>query len=168
MTVTDKSQMISLLMEEFNRWNDILSTLTDEQADSVLYDNRTIKDDIAHLWIWQCVSVARMEAAINGHEPRLDWWHKDYAPEDHDHTDEINDWIYQSNRDTAWAEVYKNWREQFRHFIGLGEQVSESDLLDTSKYSWLNGYPLMAVLNGSYEHHHIDHFPHLLAWVNKS
>ena len=163
-----KSEIITQLKDEYHRWNDILLPLSDEQANSVLYDNRTIKDDIAHLWTWQRVSVARIEAAINGHAPRLDWWHPDFAPEDHDHTDQINEWIYQSNRHTTWAEVYKNWRDQFQHFIALAKEVSETDLLDAQKYSWLNGYPLIAVLNGSYEHHHIDHLPYLLAWVNQS
>ncbi len=154
-----KSEMLTLLREEFNRWDQILSGLSDEQVQAILYDNRSIKDEVAHLWMWQRLSRARVKAAIDGAEPDLSWWHEAYEPEDEDHIDDINEWIYQSNKPTDWDTVVENWRSGFQNFIDMASTVPEADLIQADKYAWLNGYPLMAVLDGTYDHHHVDHFP---------
>jgi hypothetical protein len=45
-------------------------------------------------------------------------------------------------------------REQFNRWEELlAEQISERDLLDSSRYAWLEGYSLALVLRASYDHH---------------
>jgi hypothetical protein len=39
--------------------------------------------------------------------------------------------------------------------------------MDIEKYPWLKGFALFDVLQGSYEHHHIDHLEPLLAWLSQ-
>lgn len=157
-----KSELLALLREEFGRWDQMLARLGDEQVQAIVYDNRAIKDEVAHLWMWQRISGARVKAALEGTEPDLSWWHEEYEPEDEDHINDINEWIYQSNKATDWSTVYADWRSGFQEFIEMASTVPEADLTDVEKYAWLNGYPLMAVLDGTYDHHHVDHFPGII------
>jgi hypothetical protein len=49
----------------------------------------------------------------------------------------------------------------------LAEQIPDEALMDPARYPWLKGYALFAVLQGLYEHHHVDHFEPLLAWLRE-
>jgi hypothetical protein len=68
-------------------------------------------------------------------------------------TDPHNARIYAIYHDRPWASVYHAWREGFQRFLALAEAIPEEDLLATGRYPWLEGYALIAVLEGSYEHH---------------
>jgi hypothetical protein len=164
----DKAQSIALLKDEFERWDSMLANLSDEQAASTLYANRSIKDDVAHLWAWQRISVARVEAAVNDSEPNLEWFPAEFTPESEDDLHAINEWMYQISKDIPWSEVYQRWRNGFLRFIDLAEQVPEADLLAVGHYPWLADYPLIAVLEGAYDHHHTEHLGHLLDWVDQN
>ncbi|MFX1254302.1 MAG: ClbS/DfsB family four-helix bundle protein [Promethearchaeota archaeon] len=150
----DKKQSIGLLREIFNSWNDQLSKMTENQVVVKRFQsNRSIKDDLAHLWIWQKISVARMEGALNNKSPNLDWWPDEFDPESEADLEKINEWIYEINMKKSWSNVYKDWKEGFSRLISLAEKINENDLLNPEKFPWLKGYPLIAVLQGSYDHH---------------
>jgi len=84
-------------------------------------------------------------------------------PESEENRDRYNDWIYQAYHEQPWSSVHRIWREGFLRFLELGQAIPEDDLLAAGKYPWLEGYPLYAVLQGSYEHHD-EHLDPLLAW----
>ncbi|MFX1284191.1 MAG: ClbS/DfsB family four-helix bundle protein [Promethearchaeota archaeon] len=150
----DKKQSISLLKEIFNSWKDQLSKITENQVVVKRSNsNRSIKDDLSHLWIWQKISVARIEGALNNKNPNLDWWPEEFDPESETDLEKINEWIYEINMKKSWSNVYKDWKEGFSRLISLAEKINENDLLNPEKYSWLKGYPLIIVLQGSYNHH---------------
>jgi hypothetical protein len=49
-----KKQILSLLKDELNRWEEIIASLSEEQITaSQLHANFSIKDVIAHLMAWQ-------------------------------------------------------------------------------------------------------------------
>lgn len=156
---TDKKQAVSKLSELFTLWTNYLSPLTTEQATTISFHaNRTIKDDIAHLYIWQKVSVARFEAALNNSSPNFDFWSNDFDMESDEHLNSINEWIYTSNANKSWSEIFQAWKDNFQHLLTLAEKFDQETLLKSAKYSWLDGYPLIAVLSGTYNHHkgHLD------------
>ncbi len=166
--MNDKKQMIAMLKEEFNRWEELLAGMSEEQiTDPHLPSNLSIKDVIAHLRAWQQVSVARLEAALLNREPEFPKWLAGLHPESEDNRDKYNDWIYQAYRDQPWSSVHRVWREGFLRFLELAEAIPEKDLSDAGRYPWLEGYPLFAVLQGSYEHHHVDHLEPLLVWLRQ-
>ncbi|HEX7974864.1 MAG TPA: ClbS/DfsB family four-helix bundle protein, partial [Anaerolineales bacterium] len=128
----------------------------------------SIKDVMAHLMTWQQRSIARLEAALYHRVPEFPRWPENLHPDSDDEPpDQINAWIYDTNRDRPWASVYRDWREGFLRFLELGEAIPENDLLEVGKYPWMEGYPLSLVLLSSYEHHHIDHLEPLLAWLRQ-
>lgn len=162
-----KEHILTALREQFDRWEELLASLSDEQITSPSFDyNWSIKDVIAHLWGWQQISIARMEAAALGQEPDFSNWIVDLHGLWEEDANQTNDWIYKINHEKPWTEVYQNWREGFLRFLDSGEPISERDLLDGDKYPWLNGYSLAFILVASYEHHQ-EHLEKMTIWLQE-
>lgn len=166
--MNDKKQALSMLEDEYNRWEELISSQSDEQITSPhLYENYSIKDVIAHLMAWQQVSIARMEAAQRNTEPIFPDWLGGQDPESEEKIEEYNARIYEKYREQNWAFVYTKWREGFQRLLELGAAISKNNLFDSEKYTWLKGYALIAVLEGTYDHHHEDHLEPLSAQINQ-
>jgi hypothetical protein len=150
----DKTQIITSLREEFHRWEEILSGLSETQITAPqLPDNWSIKDVIAHLWAWQQRTIARMEAAQQNREPEFPLWPEEFDPDAEGQPHELNAWLYETYREKPWPQVYADWRTGFLRFLELAEETPEDDLLKPGRYAWLEGHPLSLVLTASWEHH---------------
>jgi hypothetical protein len=162
-----KEHILAALREQFDRWEDVLASLSEEQLTGLhILPGWSTKDVIAHLWAWQQISVARMEAALQDREPKFPGWVAGLHPDWEENANQTNAWIYETYHPQPWSTVYQNWREGFQHFLQLGEAVSEIHLLDSGRYPWLEGRPLALILLASYDHHQ-EHLEKLLAWLQE-
>jgi len=162
-----KEHILTALREEFNRWEELLASMSEAHITAALVPSHwSIKDVIAHLWAWQQRSIARLEAARLNREPEFPTWPPELDPESEDNTDDMNAWMYESYRDQPWSKVHQNWRAGFLRFLELATAISERDLLDAGRYPWLKGHPLAFVLLASYDHHQ-EHLETLLAWLRE-
>ncbi len=158
-----KKELLDPLRAEYNRWEELLAGLSEAQiVDRSLPSGLSIKDVIAHLWAWQQISIARMEAALHYKDPVLPRFYGTDDPDAEENRERINAWIHQTCLDKPWPQVHDDWRAGFIYFLKLGEQIPDKDLFDPGKYAWLGGLPLSVVLTGSYEHHHLEHLEPLL------
>jgi hypothetical protein len=161
-----KNKILFALREELNRWEEMLSNLGEALIRAPhLPSNLSIKDVVAHLRAWQQVSIARLEAASLNREPVLPAWLMGLDPESESDRDSFNSRIYETNREIPWKIVHQDWRTGFLQLLELAEGIPENELLDSSRYPWLKGYSLLDMLEGSNEHHHVDHLEPLLAWL---
>ena len=156
-----KEHILMALKEQFARWEELLTNLTEEQTTTSRFDsNWSIKDVIAHLWGWQQISIARVEAAKLNQEPEFPKWIEELGKDwdEEENTNQTNAWIYKTYQIESWSEIYQNWREGFLKLLDSAESIPEKYLLDESRYSWLHGYSLAFILMGSYDHHreHLD------------
>jgi hypothetical protein len=157
-TMNMKDHILAALREQFERWENLLTTLTDEQITIPRFDlGWSIKDVIAHLWGWQQISIARMEGGVLDREPEFPNWVTELGNVWEDDANQTNARIYQNFHEQAWSKVHQNWRDGFLRFLELGNKISERDLLDGDRYSWLKGYSLAFILVASYDHHQ-EHF----------
>jgi len=164
--LNDKQHLLIALGEEFNRWEALLASLSEAQITAAqLPKSWSIKDVVAHLRAWQQRSIARLEAAQLNREPEYPRWPEQFDPEVEDQPHDLNAWLYEQHRDQPWSSVYEDWRAGFLRFLELAAAIPEKDLLDPKRYPWLEGYALVAVLQGSYEHHqeHAEYLEPLLA-----
>ncbi len=131
-----KQHILAGLREEFDRWEELLVSLNEEQLTAPLVpSNWSIKDVMAHLRAWQQRSIARVQAAQLDREPEFPKWPAELDPDSEGNTDKINAWIYETNREQPWSSVHRDWREGFLRFLELAEPISERDLLDAGRYS---------------------------------
>jgi hypothetical protein len=166
--MNDREKILTMLKEEFNRWEELLAGLSEEQITTLHLPNGwAIKDLMAHLMAWQQISIARLEAAQLDKEPVFPEWLAGSDPESEEERDQFNARIYETYRDQPWSRVHQSWRDGFLRFLKMADGIPEDDHLDAEKYPWLKGHALIAVLQGSYEHHHVDHLEPLLAWIRR-
>jgi hypothetical protein len=162
-----KEHILTALREQFDRWEELLASLSEEHITAPHFDyDWSIKDVITHLWTWQQISIARMEAGLLDREPEFPKWVSVLHGDWEENADRTNAKIYATYHGKPWSEVYQNWREGFLRFLELGNQISEKDLLDGDRYPWLKGYSLAFILLASYDHHQ-EHFEKLLAWLRE-
>lgn len=162
-----KEHILAALREQFNSWEELLASLSEEEITTPHFDfDWSIKDVIAHLWGWQQISIARMEAAVHDREPEFPKWVMDLQGVWEENADQTNAKIYETNHQNPWSEIHQIWRAGFLRFLELGDSISEKNLLDGDKYPWLKGYSLAFILVASYDHHQ-EHTEKLLAWVRE-
>jgi hypothetical protein len=163
--MSEKQQILTKLSGVFSRWQELLASLGEDQFTNPLVPSPwTVKDVIAHLWTWQQISVVRLEAALYDQEPTFpDWWFM-FGPDPEEDVLRTNTWIYDTNKDKPWSNVYSGWKEQFQHYLELTRQVPEKDLLELGRYAWMGKYALMDSCLGSFGHHE-EHLDKLLAWL---
>ena len=162
--MTMKAHILAALEEQIGRWQELLAGLSDEQIHTPQASSPwTLKDVLVHLWAWQQRSIARMEAARSGREPEFPRWNPEADPEAED-VDETNAWIYETYRTRPWPAVHQQWETGYRQLLKVSEGVSEKDLLDGSRYPWMEGYSLAQVLLATYDHHQ-EHLDETLAWL---
>jgi hypothetical protein len=165
--MNDKQQILTDLTDIFNRWQELLASLSEEQIkEPLLPSDWTVKDVVAHLWFWQQASVARMDAALHDREPKYPEWWEMFGPDPEEDVDRTNAWNYERNRDKPWLKVYADWKAQFQHYLELAGQVLEKDLLEPGRYAWMDGYALSASSRGTLEHHQ-EHYDTLCAWLRE-
>ena len=157
--MNDKEKIISQFKEIFDRWEALLAGLSEEQ---ITAPNRvadlSIKDILAPLTAWQQVSLARMQAARQNREPEYPDWPSGLDMVHETNIDEINAWIHETYRQQPWPGIYQEWRERYLLILELAQAFPEKDFLEIGRYPWLEGYPISAVIMGSWDHHqeHID------------
>jgi hypothetical protein len=163
-----KSEILALLREEFDRWEALLNSLPPAQITAPNgISGWSIQDTLAHLMAWQLRSIARLEAAQLNNEPEFPHWPLELDPDFVEDPDQLNAWLHEFYRGDSWPSIHQAWQAGFRRFLELGQAIPEADLLDPHKYPWMNGQPLILVLQSSYDHHHVEHLEPLLAQLHK-
>lgn len=162
-----KGHILAALRGQFERWEDLLASLSEEKILAPEFDlDWSVKDVMAHLWSWQQISIARMEAGAQEREPEYPRWIVDVIEKWEENADQVNALTYKTQHSKPWPEVYENWKTGFLQFLELGDRISERDLLDGDRYPWLNGYSLAFIMVASYDHHQ-EHFEKLIAWMRE-
>lgn len=162
-----KDHILSALREQFNQLEELLASLSEEHIIMPSFDdNWSIKDVVNHLWGWQQISIARMNAGVFNREPEFPKWLTNFPGNWDESASQTNAWIYKNFHNQTWADAHKNWQEGFLQLLDLAGQVSERYLLDGDRYVWLKGYSLAFVLLASYEHHQ-EHLEKLIVWLQE-
>jgi hypothetical protein len=168
LNMTNKSEMLALLQDEFDRWEALLGSLTQSQITAPHFiGSWSIQDVLAHLMAWQTRSIARLEAAQLDQAPDFPHWPVQPLPDPLDNSNEINAWIYATYRDQPWPDIHRAWVAGYQHFLQLAQSIPEKNLLDPQRYPWMEGQPLLAVLQSSYDHHHLEHLAPLLSVLHQ-
>ena len=150
--------MLDALQNEFSAWQHQLQGLENSGEQIALADTSwTLKDVLAHLWAWQQVTLARLQAGLDDAGPVFPDWLQGGDPDSEPLLERYNDRIYRENREIAWQDVLDKWRNGFAQLIALAKSIPVENLEQADRYSWLKGYALSAVLEGTLNHHR-EHF----------
>jgi hypothetical protein len=160
-----KEHILAALREQFYRWEELLSGLSETQITIPQFDlNWSIQDVVAHLWGWQQISLARMDACNLGREPEFPSWITNLPGDWEEDVDKTNSWIYKTQHEKSWPQVHENWRKGYLQLLESAEPIPEKDLLNGDRYAWLKGYTPADVLLAFYDHHQ-EHLEKISAWL---
>ena len=138
-----QEHILAALSEQFARWDELLADLSTEQITAPHFDfDWSIKDVLAHLWGWQLISNARLEAAVLNRDPEFPRWMAGSHADWEENADQTNAGIYATYHSKSWSEVHQNWRDGFRRFLELGAAISERDRRAAVSSCGRNGEPV--------------------------
>jgi hypothetical protein len=150
--------------EHERSFQDLFESLNTEQLTAPSFDQDwSVKDIVNHLWGWQQVTLARLNAGVQDGEPAFPDWLTSFPGNWDADADQTNAWIVKEFRSLSWAEVHQNWMTGYQNLLESAAKIPEMDLLDGDRYPWMHGYSLAAVLLSTYAHHQ-EHLDFLVRW----
>lgn len=158
-----KADLLNAIQNERVAWESLVAKVGPEnmQTPGAMGD-WTFKDLAAHLTGWRYDSLRNLEAARRGEEPAPPPW----PPTDD--VDQINQWIYEQNRDRTLQDVLDESRQSLQKLVAAIEALPERDLMEPGRFAWLKGNPLgPAVVSGSLSHYFEEHAGALQEWVDR-
>ncbi|MGH2486960.1 MAG: ClbS/DfsB family four-helix bundle protein [Ktedonobacterales bacterium] len=160
---TSKARLLDDLRHEQAQWEALLHDIgEDHMTQPNVAGEWSIKDIVAHLTGWRRRSVGRFQAALR-HEPLPPPPWPSHLQAD----DEINAWIYAANRDRPLADVLRESRDVFQQLVETFDAFPEADLLDPTRFPWLEGDDLPLTGAAFFAHFHEEHEPDMRAWLER-
>jgi len=155
-----KSELLSWLQEEYQQWEAFLEQIGPERMDQPgVNGDWSMKDIVAHLTGWQPRLITRIQAAQRGEpEPPPPW------PAHLQTEDEVNAWIYESNRGRSVREVLDESHQVFQQLLAVIEGLPDDILIEPAYHIVrLGGQRFSA--SEFFDHFHDDHEPDMRAWL---
>ena len=160
-TTLSKTQLLAELNNENASWLALLDDIGEaNMTQPEVAGGWSIKDIVAHLTGWRRRTVRRLQATLKHEADVPTLW-----PSDLQEDDEINAWIYESNRDRPLADVLSDSREVFQQLVNAIDAFSDNELQDSQRIEWLEGEPLSGKF--VFSHFHEEHEPDMRAWLDR-
>ena len=158
-TTISKARLLAELNNEKAYWQALLDDIGEaNMTQPEVAGGWSIKDIVAHLTGWRRRTVRRFQATLNHERDFTPPW-----PSELQKDDEINAWIYESNRDRPLADVLSDSREVFQQLVDAIDAFSDDELHDLQHIEWLEGEPLSGKI--VFSHFHEEHEPDMRAWL---
>jgi hypothetical protein len=162
-----KSELISWLQDQIRQWHAFLDEFGRDRLEQPgVTGPWSMKDVAAHMTGWNRRLVAYLEAAKRGlPHPPPPW------PADLKEDDEINAWIYESNRDRPLQEILDETDQVLQQVVASIEGLPDDIRIETVVGGSGREYYLVWIGDTRYpageffDHFHDDHEPDLRAWM---
>lgn len=159
----NKQELLRWLTEEQQKWALLLAAIGETRMDQAgINGDWSMRDIIAHLTGWQRWLVARLQAAGDGQpEPPPPW------PAVLTAEDDINAWIYTSNRQRTVRQVLDDAHDVHEQLMAVLHTLPEDCRIESieAKFPviWVNDQRFAV---GEFFHHfYDDHAADVRAWL---
>ena len=154
----DKAELLANIQAGYEQLEAVLASLSEEQM-TIPGVNSTwsVKDNLAHLTVWQSYQAARQEGTLDGMEP------PDPAP-GLETEDEENEYFYQQHKDRPLAEVLADFRVSYQRVLAATQALSWEAL--NAPFPWSdNDVPVGAYTMGNTYGHYDLHRELIQRWL---
>ena len=160
-----KSELLKWLRDEYEQWAALLNQIGPARMEQHGVNGPwSMKDIVSHLTGWQRRVVANLQAAQRGEpEPPPPW------PEQLEAEDDINAWIYESNRGRSVREVLDETQHVFQQLLavveGFPDDIRVEHIEPAFYLVWVDGERFLT--GEFFNHFHDDHEPDIRAWLER-
>jgi hypothetical protein len=163
-----KAALLDQIERERLVWEQLLRAVGEERMEQPGASGEwSFKDVVAHLNGWRVRTLARLDAARAGAEPAPSPWPADLDEDTEEGLTQINAWIERTGRERSLEEVLGEARRSFELMRDAVLALSDEELSDPSRYPWMGGEAVGAVIGYSFDHFHEEHEPALAAWLDR-
>src|SRR5712691_144868 len=155
----EKAVLLDNIRAEYNRLESLLAPLSEEQLTTPGVNGPwSIKDNIAHLTAWQDYLLHQLQGVLADKEP------PEYMP-GLSTEDEINERLYQENKDRPLAEVQAAFRTSFQRVLIIVQAMREETL--NAPFPWRkDGNPVWPLIADNTYGHYQEHGNIISSWLS--
>lgn len=147
----NKSQLIEFSENEFHRLTALIDSLTQEQRDSeYIFDNRTSKDIVAHLYAWQLMELSWYSDGKKGVKPEIPA--HGYTFKD---TPALNEKLFQDYKNISWDELIKLLNDSHNKLLNIVKKHTEEELFTKRKYIWTGSSNMAVYFRSALSSHYV-------------
>lgn len=161
-----KSKVLTTLLEKYQDWEGLLDRIGPTRMEEAgVNGDWSMKDIVAHLTGWNRGLVARLRAAAQSEsEPTLPW------PEHLEDEDDINAWIYKTNRDRSLTGVLDDMHQVHEQLLAAVEALPEGARFELIEPKFLVVWvgEKRYHLSEFFDHFEDDHRPDVDAWLARA
>jgi hypothetical protein len=164
----NKSELLNWLQEEHQQWEALLNQVgPSRMAQAGVNGQWSFRDLIAHLIPDGLRCIARLQAARrNEPEPPPPW------PVHLQTDDEINAWLYETNRERSVGQIMDEAQQMFQHLLAVVEALPDDVKIDTvQKGDRMHYFVCLGdqrIRPGEFfDHFHEDHEHDVRVWLTR-
>jgi len=147
----NKEQLISFAQNEYTKLMDLISKLNEKQRDSeYVFDNRTTKDIVAHLYAWQLLELDWYKEGMKGNKPDIPA--KGYTFKD---SPALNEKLYQEYKNIKWKELFDKFKISHNSLLKIIESHTNDELYTKKKYIWTGSTDMAVYFRSALSSHYV-------------
>jgi len=147
----NKQQLLDFGEKEFHRLMELVGKLSSDQRDNeFIFDNRTTKDIVAHLYAWQRLELTWYQEGMNGQKPAIPapgYTFKD-APK-------LNEKLYQEYKSIVWNDLTKMLTKSHNQLLSIVNKHTDKELSTKKIFSWTGSTSITCYLASALSSHYI-------------
>jgi len=160
-----KSELLNWFQEEHQQWELLLAAIGQKRMDQPgIGGEWSMRDIIAHLTVWQKKLVDQFKAALDGQPEPPPPWPRELRTED-----DINAWIYETNRGKNVPQVLEDAHQVFEQMRALVQDLPDNARIETieSKFHVVYVNDQRFAVGEFFYHFYDDHQADVYAWLSE-
>ncbi len=154
----EKAELLRRIQAGYEQLEALLAPLsTVQMTDPSVNGPWSVKDNIAHLTVWQNYLLDQLQGILTNTKP------PEFMP-GISSEDEINAHIFQQNKDRPVAAVLADFRASYQRVLAALQQMSEEALNAPSPWS-TSGNPIWPFIVGNSYGHYEEHGEIIRRWL---
>ena len=159
---TDKAELLQCMQDGYTAFVTLLTPLSEEQMTTPgANGDWAVKDILVHLATWQRRMANRVEALsrndeVNPNQPAIN---------SDEEMNRFNDANFTANRSRSLNQVWSDFRSSYQDLLQSTRLLSENDLFNPHRYTWLEGSALWENIAGNSFAHYEEHTPMITEWL---
>ncbi len=156
----NKQELLERIEAERRRWDTLIATLGSERmVQPGVVGQWSVKDMIAHLSAWQGRPIAWLQAVRDGTRPQPTPWKQGLTEE------EINEWIWQTNRERPLPAVLDESTRTHQELMGLLRSTADEALMPPKRYNWMGERSIVEGIAANTYEHYQEHAAQIRTWL---